>query len=293
MWTWSSSTAPAASSAAPDRRAIPVPPEAHRPARLLILGGTAEGRALAAAAEARFGARLSLVSALAGSTRAPLLPAGAVRIGGFGGAAGLAAYLDAARIDLLIDATHPFATRISESAATAARAGVPRLVLLRPPWRAGTGDRWIETPTVEAAAAALPAPARRVFLTVGARACASFAGRNDLWFLVRLVDEPERPLPLARYRLLCARGPFTEADERALLVRHGIDCLVTRASGGAATAAKLAAARALSLPVVMIRRPPPPPGTRVSSVAAAVEWIEERLSHICIHRVPGFPLSRE
>ncbi len=220
-----------------------------------------------------------MVSALAGRTRAPLLPAGSVRIGGFGGAAGLAAYLDDARIDLLVDATHPFATRISESAATAAaRAEVPRLVLLRAPWRPRPGDRWIETPTVDAAAAALPAAARRVFLTVGARACAPFAGRNDLWFLVRLVDEPERPLPLARYRLICARGPFAEADERALLARHGIDCLVTRASGGAATAAKLTAARALSLPVVMVHRPPPPPGAHASSVVAAVRWIADRLA---------------
>lgn len=231
------------------------------------------------AADARFGARLSLVSSLAGSTRAPLLPAGAVRVGGFGGAEGLAAWLKDERVNLLVDATHPFATRISESAASAAaRAGIPRLVLLRSPWHRRPGDHWIETPTVDAAAAALPAAARRVFLTVGARACALFAGREDLWFLVRLVDEPARPLPLARYRLICARGPFAEADERALLVEHGIDCLVTRASGGAATAAKLAAARALSLPVVMIRRPPPPPGARVSSVAAAVEWIEDRLS---------------
>lgn len=225
-----------------------------------------------------------MVSALAGRTRAPLLPAGSVRIGGFGGAAGLAAYLDDARIDLLVDATHPFATRISESAATAAaRAEVPRLVLLRAPWCPRPGDRWIETPTVDAAAAALPAAARRVFLTVGARACAPFAGRDDLWFLVRLVDEPERPLPLARYRLICARGPFAEADERALLVRHGIDCLVTRASGGAATAAKLAAARALSLPVVMVHRPPPPPGAHASSVVAAVRWIAGRLASHADH----------
>ena len=234
---------------------------------------------MAAAADARFGARLSVVSALAGSTRAPLLPAGAVKIGGFGGAEGLAAWLKGERIDLLVDATHPFATRISESAVSAAsRAGIPRLVLARPPWRRRPGDRWIETPTVDAAAAALPAVARRVFLTVGARACAPFAGRDDLWFLVRLVDRPARPLPLACYHLICARGPFAEADERALLARHGIDCLVTRASGGAATAAKLAAARALSLPVVMIRRPPPPPGARVSTVAAAVDWIADRLS---------------
>ena len=250
---------------------------APAPDRLLILGGTAEGRALAAAA-ARFGASLSVVSALAGVTRAPRLPAGTVRIGGFGGTAGLAAYLREEEIGLLVDATHPFATRISVQAReAAARAGARHLVLVRPPWRPVPGDRWIDAATVEDAAAAIPAAAGRVFLTVGARALAPFAGRDDLWFLVRLVDEPADPIPLARHRLICARGPFTEDDERALLTTHGIDCLVTRASGGQATAAKLAAARALALPVVMVRRPAPPSGACVSSVADALAWIEGHL----------------
>ena len=246
--------------------------------RLLILGGTAEGRALAAAAEARFGPSLAVISALAGITRAPLLPAGQVRIGGFGGAAGLAAYLREEGIGLLVDATHPFATRISAQARdAAAEAGTERLVLARPPWRPVPGDRWIDVATVEDAVAAIPAEARRVFLTVGARALAPFAGRPELWFLVRLVDPPAAPVPLPRHRLICARGPFAEADERALLAARRIDCLVTRASGGAATAGKLAAARALALPVVMVQRPPPPPGDRVSSVEDALAWIAQRL----------------
>ena len=246
--------------------------------RLLILGGTAEGRALAAAAEARFGPSLSVISALAGITRAPVLPAGAVRIGGFGGAAGLAAYLREEGIGLLVDATHPFATRISAQARdAAAEAGTERLVLARPPWRAVPGDRWIDVATVEDAVAAIPAEARRVFLTVGGRALAPFAGRPEFWFLVRLVDPPAAPIPLARHRLICARGPFAEADERALLADHRIDCLVTRASGGAATAGKLAAARALDLPVVMVQRPPPPPGEQATSVEDALDWIARRL----------------
>ena len=103
---------------------------------------------------------------------------------------------------------------------------------MRPPWRAMRGDRWIDVATVEEAAAAIPAEAERVFLTVGVRALAPFAGRGDLWFLVRLVDEPAEPIPLPCHRLICARGPFAEADERALLEEHRIDCLVTRASGG-------------------------------------------------------------
>ena len=253
-------------------------PAPERRQRLLILGGTAEGRALAAAAEARFGPSLAVISALAGRTRAPLLPAGEVRIGGFGGAEGLAAYLSEERIGLLIDATHPFATQISAQACeAAAQAGTQRLALVRPPWLLAPGDRWIDVDTVEESVAAIPAEARRVFLTVGVRSLAPFAGRPDLWFLVRLVDEPAEPIPLARHRLVCARGPFAEDDERALLTEHGIDCLVTRASGGDATVAKLAAARALGLPVVMVRRPPPPPGDHASSVEDALAWIEERL----------------
>ena len=253
-------------------------PAPERPPRLLILGGTAEGRALAEAAEARFGPSLTVISALAGRTRAPVLPAGKVRIGGFGGAEGLAAHLQDEGIGLLIDATHPFATRISAQARDAAtRAGTERLVFVRPSWHPVPGDRWIDAATVDDAAAAIPAGAERVFLTVGARSLAPFSGRPDLWFLVRLVDEPAEPIPLARHRLICARGPFAEADERALLEAHGIDCLVTRASGGDATAAKLAAARALGLPVVMVRRPPPPSGDHAASLEDALAWIEARL----------------
>lgn len=252
---------------------------AQAPKRLLILGGTAEGRALAEAAEARFGPSLSVISALAGRTRAPILPAGDVRIGGFGGADGLAAYLRDERIGLLIDATHPFATRISAQACeAAAQAGTERLVLVRPTWQPVPGDRWIDVDTVEEAVGAIPGEAERVFLTVGVRSLAPFAARPDLWFLVRLVDAPAEPIPLARHELICARGPFAEADERALLADHRIDCLVTRASGGEATAAKLAAARALGLPVVMVRRPAPPPGPSAPSVEDALTWIEERLA---------------
>ena len=248
------------------------------PERLLILGGTAEGRALAEAAEARFGPALTVISTLAGRTRAPLLPAGEVRIGGFGGAEGLASYLEDERIGLLIDATHPFATQISAQACEAAtQAGTERLVFVRPHWREVTGDRWIEVDTVEDAPAAIPDGAERVFLTVGVRSLAPFAGRPDLWFLVRLVDAPTEPIPLAQHRLICARGPFAKDDERALLAEHGIDCLVTRASGGDATAAKLAAAQVLGLPVVMVRRPPPPPGDHAALLEDALAWIEERL----------------
>ena len=252
-------------------------PGPERRQRLLILGGTAEGRALAAAAEARFGPALTVISALAGRTRAPVLPAGEVRIGGFGGAEGLAAYLRDERIGLLIDATHPFATQISAQAcAAAAEAGTQRLALVRPPWHRVAGDRWIEVETVDDAAAAIPAGANRVFLTVGVRSLSPFAGRRDCWFLVRLVDEPAEAIPLARHRLICARGPFAEADERALLEATAS----TAWSRGRAAAMRpwrssrrrgARAARGDGAP------PAPPPGAQAASVDDALAWIAERL----------------
>ncbi len=253
-------------------------PDREAPYRLLILGGTGEAVALAAAVLARFAPRLAVTTALAGRTAHPVLPSGELRRGGFGGADGLAAYLTEASIDALIDATHPFATQISAHAVEACeRAEVPRLVLYRPPWRRHEDDRWIEVEDAAAAAALLPHLGRRAWLTIGTRELAAFVGLRDVHFLVRLVDPPREPLPLASCEVIAARGPFEVAAETALLDRHDIDVLVTKASGGRATAAKLVAARERRLPVIMLRRPPPPPGDRVESVAGALTWLAETL----------------
>jgi precorrin-6A/cobalt-precorrin-6A reductase len=240
-------------------------------ARLLILGGTAEAVELARACVARPG--LEVISSLAGRTRTPGLPPGEVRIGGFGGAAGLARFLADRRIDRVIDATHPFAAQIGAHAEQACRkARVPRVRLLRPPWTRQPGDNWIDVADLAEAAQRLPELGRRVFLTVGHQDLGAFA-RVDLWFLVRTI-EPPGVLPLRHGQWLAGRGPFAVEDELALLRAHAIDVLVTKASGGAATYAKLAAARQLGLPVVMIRRPPPPPGPVVDCVEAALAWLE-------------------
>lgn len=244
--------------------------------RVLILGGTAEAAALAAALAAVPG--LEAISSLAGRTRAAGQGvAGSVRLGGFGGPEGLAAYLRAERIALVVDATHPFATGISAHAeAACAAVGAPRLTLRRAPWQAAAGDRWIAAETAAAAAALLPRLGRRAFLTVGTGSVAAFAACRGAWFLVRLVDPPRRPLPLADHTVVLGRGPFTVADETALMRRHRIDVLIAKASGGPATAAKLEAARMLGLPVVMIARPPPASGPAVETVAEAVEWVVMR-----------------
>jgi precorrin-6A/cobalt-precorrin-6A reductase len=240
-------------------------------ARLLILGGTAEAVELARACVARPG--LEVISSLAGRTRTPGLPPGEVRIGGFGGAAGLARFLADRRIDRVIDATHPFAAQIGAHAEQACReARVPRVRLLRPPWTRQPGDNWIEVADLAEAAQRLPELGRRVFLTVGHQDLGAFA-RVDLWFLVRTI-EPPGVLPLRHGQWLAGRGPFAVEDELKLLLAHAIDVLVTKASGGAATYAKLAAARQLGLRVVMIRRPPPSPGPVVDSVEAALAWLE-------------------
>lgn len=243
---------------------------------VLILGGTTEGRAAAAELAGRAGVRV--VSSLAGAVRAPSLPDGEVRVGGFGGAAGLAAYLRAERTGAVLDATHPFAAGMSANAAAAcAAAGVPLVVLRRAGWTAGPGDRWHRVGSVAAAAGALPGllpgPAGRVLLTTGRGGLAHFAA-VDAAFWVRSVDPPDPPLP-ARHTLLLDRGPFDLDAERALLARVDPHVLVTKDSGGQATAPKLTAARERDLPVLMVDRPPPPPGVPVvATVAAAVAALD-------------------
>ncbi|WP_432158249.1 MULTISPECIES: cobalt-precorrin-6A reductase [unclassified Streptomyces] len=236
---------------------------------VLVLGGTAEARELAAALAARPGVHVT--SSLAGRVSRPGALAGDVRVGGFGGADGLAGWLREHDVAATVDATHPFAAGITANAARAADAtGVPLVVLRRPGWSAGPGDRWHEVPSLDAAARLLPSVGSRVFLTTGRLGLAAFAGLTDLHFVVRSVEPPEPPMP-PDAELLLARGPFTVADEIALLREHRLDVLVTKDSGGAATEAKLTAARRLGLPVLLVRRPPLPPGvTPVPDVASAL-----------------------
>jgi precorrin-6A/cobalt-precorrin-6A reductase len=249
-------------------------------AAVLILGGTGEARELAARlAEA---GDLQVVSSLAGRVRNPALPAGEVRIGGFGGVAGLTDWLRDQRIAAVVDATHPFAETISAHAAAAcAAAGTPLLSLVRDPWTAGPGDSWHETGSLPAAAQLLPSLGRRAFLTTGRQGLPAFAALAGMWFLIRCVDPPDGPLPAAS-EVILARGPYDAAAELELMRRHEIDVLVTKNSGGPLTAGKLAAARQLGVPVVMVRRPPPPAVPRCSSAAAAADWVtRQRVATDC------------
>jgi precorrin-6A/cobalt-precorrin-6A reductase len=245
--------------------------------RILILGGTMEARRLAERLAGR--SDLAATLSLAGRTTAPAVQPVPVRIGGFGGAHGLADYLSAHRIDALIDATHPYAAVISANAAEAARStGVRLLALRRPPWIAVAGDRWTEVADVAAAATALEHAPRRVFLALGRKELAPFAGAPQHHYLVRSVDPVDPPLAVPHAIYVTGRGPFGEADDRALLEQHCIEIVVAKNSGGTASYGKIAAARALGLPVIMLRRPVLPQVPAVETVAAAVTWLDHALT---------------
>jgi precorrin-6A/cobalt-precorrin-6A reductase len=241
------------------------------PVRILILGGTGEARELAAELAV---AGADVISSLAGRVSRPRLPDGQVRIGGFGGADGLAAYLRAERITNLVDATHPFAETITANAArAAAEAGVPRLVLRRPGWAAEPS--WETVPDIRAAAATVRDwPGEAVFLTTGRRDLATFAADDRHQFLVRTVDPPDGPVP-PRMTLILDRGPYAVESEYSLMQQHRIGLLVTKNSGGAMTAAKLTAARDLGVQVVMVARPSLPPGSTVAAtVPEVLRWLD-------------------
>jgi precorrin-6A/cobalt-precorrin-6A reductase len=239
--------------------------------RVLILGGTGEARELAARLVALPG--VAVVSSLAGRVSKPALPLGQVRVGGFGGVPGLAEYLR--DVDVLIDATHPFAATISaHAAAAAAMAHVPLIALRRPGWTQQPGDDWTRVPSVEMAAELVRAGGPgAVFVTTGRRDLAAFAPDDAHNYLVRTVEPPDPPVP-PRMTLLLDRGPYTVEGETQLISAHGIAVLVTKDSGGMLTAAKLTAARNQHVPVVIVDRPPLPVGVE------AVASVDEALSRL-------------
>jgi precorrin-6A/cobalt-precorrin-6A reductase len=236
--------------------------------RVLLLGGTAEARLLAA----RLHPAVDVISSLAGRVPDPALPVGEVRIGGFGGADGMRRWLADSKVDAVVDATHPFAATITATAAEVCDSlRIPHLLLARPAW--APGDAIVVESDRGAAKALQDNGFSRVFLTTGRSGVEVFAD-VDAWFLVRAVTAPDpRTLP-QRHRLLLSRGPYRYGDEHALLVEHRIDCLVTKNSGGEMTRPKLDAAAALGVSVVMVDRPALPIGVNtVTTVDDAVDWL--------------------
>ncbi|ORA35626.1 cobalt-precorrin-6A reductase [Mycobacterium aquaticum] len=240
--------------------------------RLLLLGGTGEARALAAALHPE----VELISSLAGRVPEPALPVGPVRIGGFGGVDGMRNWLRDERIDAVVDATHPFAATITAHAAqVCAELGVPHLVLARPAWQ--PGDATVVASDAEAAKTVADNGYARVFLTTGRSGTAAFRG-VDAWFLIRAVTAPEPTSLPEHHRLLLSRGPYHYEGELALLTEHHIDALVTKNSGGAMTEPKLRAAADAGVTVIMVDRPPLPAGVHaVATVGEASDWVRAHL----------------
>jgi precorrin-6A/cobalt-precorrin-6A reductase len=243
---------------------------------ILILGGTTEARRLAERLADR--QDIEAVVSLAGRTADPRPLPLPTRIGGFGGTDGLIAYLAKEKIDLLIDATHPFANQISYNAAKAALAsGVPLFALRRPAWDAVDGDNWTRVDDVDAAVSALGAGSRRVFLAIGRQESGRFSAAPQHSYLVRSVDPVVPPLNVPECRYILASGPFDIAGETNLLRDNAIGVVVTKNSGGSATYPKIVAARALGIEVVMIERSEPPGVTTVGTVAAALDLADQWL----------------
>jgi precorrin-6A/cobalt-precorrin-6A reductase len=241
--------------------------------RVLILGGTTEARLLAERLATR--RDLDITLSLAGRTGNPVPHPVPIRVGGFGGAEGLAAYLVSERIARLIDATHPYAAQMSHNAAgAAALANVPLLALRRAPWTRVAGDRWTEVADTAQAARTLGDTPRRVFLALGRNEIAAFETAPQHFYLVRSVDPVDPPLALPRAAYIQARGPFKEDDDRALLTAHAIDTVVSKNSGGSAAYGKIAAARALGAEVVLLRRPALPDVAAVTRIDDAAAWLD-------------------
>jgi precorrin-6A/cobalt-precorrin-6A reductase len=240
--------------------------------RVLLLAGSTEASAMARALDARVGYDVTV--SFAGRTRTRVDVPGAVRVGGFGGVEGLVAYLRAEQVDVVVDATHPFAATMPHHAKEACRiAEIAGVRVCRPPWTPTAGDRWHPVPDLAAAAVAIASlGGRRVFLTTGRQELEPFAHLDDVWFLVRAIEPPD-PMPLHCVTVILDRGPFAVDAERALLVDHDIELVVSKNSGGTATAAKLVAARELGLPVVMVDRPAPAGLPTVATTADALAWL--------------------
>jgi precorrin-6A/cobalt-precorrin-6A reductase len=246
--------------------------------KVLLLGGTSEAVQLAERLSAMPGVSATL--SLAGRTASPRASALPVRVGGFGGAAGLTDYLKRECVGLIIDATHPFAANISNNAVAACEtAGVSLIALDRPAWQKTAGDDWQEFDTVEAAIAALPSEPQRIFSALGRSSVGALCAAPQHHYVIRVVDEIAPPPELPHATIVTARGPFRTEDDTVLFQKHAIQCVLAKNAGGSAAYAKIAAARKLGLKVYMIRRPD-------VSVRPTVSTIEEAMERIAAHHSP-------
>jgi precorrin-6A/cobalt-precorrin-6A reductase len=245
---------------------------------ILILGGTGEARTLADKLVETY-PKTRIITSLAGRTSSPRLPGGEIREGGFGGADGLATYLINENVDLMIDATHPYAAQISAHAADAVRqTGVPPLALVRAPWSEQPGDRWIRVPDMAAAVQEISRKSDVCLITTGVKDLEAFASIVTTKLFVRLIEQPAGALPLPDAEVVIGKPPYKLDEERALMQLLGIDLLVTKNAGGDGTRGKIDAARDLGIEVIMIDRPAMPDVETVGTVDAALTWIAGKLA---------------
>jgi precorrin-6A/cobalt-precorrin-6A reductase len=239
--------------------------------RALILGGTSDANRLA---EAVAQLHLDATYSYAGRTQAPAAQALPTRIGGFGGASGLADYISQHGITHVVDATHPFALEMSRNAVAAcAMTGAALIALERAPWTRSAGDNWIDVDDLTAAVAALPARRARIFLAIGRRHLKAFAARPQHSYTVRLADPPDAALPLPDASVIVSRGPFTVDGDRDLMRAREIEWIVARNAGGSGAIAKIEAARQLGLPIIMIARPGLPDRPSTASLMEVLRFL--------------------
>ena len=244
---------------------------------LLILGGTAEARQIADAVITQHGTTLRVITSWAGRTvRLPDVP-GETRVGGFGGTEGLVEYFKVEAIDMVLDATHPFASQISSNTHDACSiANMSCLQLVRPKWELPSSKKCIEVENVTAAAKTIRHLTKRAFLTTGRQTLSTFSGADNVWFLVRLLKKPTEPLPLKNFHVTTGYPPFSIQTEKALMVEHKIDMLISKSSGGKVPA-KITAALELDLTIVLASAPPPPPGEHARNLKECLEWISAKI----------------
>jgi precorrin-6A/cobalt-precorrin-6A reductase len=246
--------------------------------KVLILGGTGKARELAQRMIPMFADVAEIISSQAGVTINPKPVPGRVVTGGFGGISGLVEFMKREQIRIIIDATHPFAKTISDSAYVACTMnGAKRLTLGREMWNLPPGARWIEVENMKGAAEEISNSAKRVFITTGSRGLEAFSKLKNIWFLIRMIDQPTAPINLAKHQIITGLPPFEMASERELLLSNSIDVLVSKNSGGSATMGKINAALEIETPIILLRQPAKLPGLWTSSVDDCLQWLAEQI----------------
>lgn len=246
--------------------------------KILILGGTGEARRLADSAIEMFGDIAEVISSQAGVTTRPEPVRGRLVTGGFGGISGLEDFIKHERVEIVVDATHAFASTISENAYIACMSTkAKRISLVRPEWELPEDANVTGVANMNEAADVLRSSARRVFVTTGRRGLEAFKDLDDVWFLIRMIEALDHPLPLENYQLITGRPPFSLVEEERLIKDHQIDVLLTKQSGGVATSNKITAAVNAEVPIILIRRPDPVPGEWTHSMDDCLNWIQSHL----------------